>query len=403
MGLRFRQSFSLFPGVRLNLSGRGISASFGVPGATINVGKRGVRATVGIPGSGISYSTMLSGPGARPAGAPAPSSNLPVYEPPPLPTNYGVPGRGSASDRARAAPATRQISSASVESIGSPSLFSLRETIRTARDQATEIAEDLAEANALRDKLIAELDRRERSLFRRFYRKRIRTINKEGRDTEAEIERLEEWQRGTEVPIDFGVGSEGERAWASLDRAFAELIGSRSIWDVTSDRAVNRAIERTTVSRSVERKPVKIGFAAHDVVVFEGRALRFGNANGEDILLYPSFALIPRADGAFALLDIRDISLEFEPVRFQEDEDLPADAQVVGQAWLKANRDGSPDKRFAGNRQIPICLYGNITFRSPGGLWEEYQFSNARAAATFADSFATLQVTLKRGQERVET
>lgn len=42
MSLRFRQTFTLFPGVRLNIGKRGISASIGMPGATVNVGKKGV-------------------------------------------------------------------------------------------------------------------------------------------------------------------------------------------------------------------------------------------------------------------------------------------------------------------------------------------------------------------------
>ena len=59
MGFRFRRSFRLFPGLRLNFSKGGISTSMGIPGATVNVGKNGVRGTVGIPGSGLSYSDML--------------------------------------------------------------------------------------------------------------------------------------------------------------------------------------------------------------------------------------------------------------------------------------------------------------------------------------------------------
>lgn len=55
LGLRFHRSFRLFPGVRLNLSKSGPSASFGAPGATFNVGPRGTRSTVGIPGTGLSY------------------------------------------------------------------------------------------------------------------------------------------------------------------------------------------------------------------------------------------------------------------------------------------------------------------------------------------------------------
>jgi Protein of unknown function (DUF4236) len=60
MGLRFRKTIKLFPGIRLNLSKSGISTSIGVPGATINIGKRGTRGTVGIPSTGINYSENLS-------------------------------------------------------------------------------------------------------------------------------------------------------------------------------------------------------------------------------------------------------------------------------------------------------------------------------------------------------
>ena len=57
MGLRFRRSFKLLPGVRINLSKGGISTSIGPKGATINVGGGGkVKATMGVPGTGLSYS-----------------------------------------------------------------------------------------------------------------------------------------------------------------------------------------------------------------------------------------------------------------------------------------------------------------------------------------------------------
>lgn len=59
MGLRFRKSIKVLPGVKLNISKSGISTSVGRRGATVNFSKRGTRATVGIPGTGISYSTMV--------------------------------------------------------------------------------------------------------------------------------------------------------------------------------------------------------------------------------------------------------------------------------------------------------------------------------------------------------
>lgn len=60
MGFRFRKSLKIAPGVRLNLSKSGVSASVGGRGATVNVSKRGTRTTVGIPGTGLSYTKTSS-------------------------------------------------------------------------------------------------------------------------------------------------------------------------------------------------------------------------------------------------------------------------------------------------------------------------------------------------------
>jgi hypothetical protein len=61
MGFRYRKSFRLARGARLNLTGRGISSlSIGRRGSTINFGQKGARGTVGVPGSGLSYSSRLT-------------------------------------------------------------------------------------------------------------------------------------------------------------------------------------------------------------------------------------------------------------------------------------------------------------------------------------------------------
>ncbi|AQQ52348.1 DUF4236 domain-containing protein [Planococcus lenghuensis] len=63
MGLGFRKSFKIAPGVRVNVSKRGVGASVGVKGLRYSVNSRGQRrTTASIPGTGISYvSTSSSG------------------------------------------------------------------------------------------------------------------------------------------------------------------------------------------------------------------------------------------------------------------------------------------------------------------------------------------------------
>lgn len=60
MGLRFRRSIRVLPGIRINLSRSGLSTSVGVRGAHVTVGHGKVRETVGVPGSGVSYTTTQS-------------------------------------------------------------------------------------------------------------------------------------------------------------------------------------------------------------------------------------------------------------------------------------------------------------------------------------------------------
>jgi hypothetical protein len=60
MGLRFRRSVRIMPGVRVNLGLRGASLSVGPRGMTYNIGPKGSRVTVGLPGTGLSYSQTVS-------------------------------------------------------------------------------------------------------------------------------------------------------------------------------------------------------------------------------------------------------------------------------------------------------------------------------------------------------
>jgi hypothetical protein len=63
MGLRFQKRFNILPGLRLNLSKSGVSASVGPRGADVNIGRHGVSANAGIPGTGLSYRSRLGRPG----------------------------------------------------------------------------------------------------------------------------------------------------------------------------------------------------------------------------------------------------------------------------------------------------------------------------------------------------
>lgn len=68
MGLRFRRSIKIAPGVRVNLNKKSASVTFGPKGLKHTVSTTGKsHTTVGVPGTGLSYTTS----GGRSASVPA--------------------------------------------------------------------------------------------------------------------------------------------------------------------------------------------------------------------------------------------------------------------------------------------------------------------------------------------
>jgi hypothetical protein len=59
MTLRFRKSIRIAPGIRINFSKKGVSASIGGAPLTLNISRGGVRGTVSAPGTGLSASKFV--------------------------------------------------------------------------------------------------------------------------------------------------------------------------------------------------------------------------------------------------------------------------------------------------------------------------------------------------------
>lgn len=66
MGMRFRKSFKVAPGVRMNVGKKDISTSIGGKGLRGNSSSRGVSVSSSLPGAGISYNKRLSSRTKRP-------------------------------------------------------------------------------------------------------------------------------------------------------------------------------------------------------------------------------------------------------------------------------------------------------------------------------------------------
>jgi Protein of unknown function (DUF4236) len=369
MSWRFQKSFKVFPGLKMNLSGHGLSATVGASPLSVNFGPHGTYANVTVPGTGLSNRVRLDSP-PLPSATPgnlAPLRPMPVA---PQLTSYF---------------ATEEIRSASTELLNSTNLEPVRKLLREAYEERTAISNDLSAAESeFSAAHLRYVSWDNGFLFKRLFKKAFAARKEQSETAEAKRDELKEQLRLTTLVTDIDVDRQQAEPYFRMRDEFSALAESAVIWDTLDRRRVNRVVERSAASEAITREPVRFDLNTCDILNWEQKVPHLANKNGGDLYLFPGFVLYRASREAFALIDFREVTLTYKPQRFIEDQFVPSDFQVVDRAWAKSNKDGSPDRRFKDNYQIPVALYGKLLFTSPTGLQEEYQISNAALADRFS-------------------
>ena len=372
MGWRFRQSFKIIPGVRLNLAKTGLSLSVGGAPLTLNVGRRGVYGTASIPGTGIQFRQRLDSG----SGLPRSPSSLPPFDP------------AGSLPSPEALPPVQEIRSASTELLTSEGLKELKQLLQTTYEEHESISRDLTIASAEDVRASKRYSSWNNGfLFKKIFKGAFERRKLQVETTSAKKQELEEQLRLTTIAAQIDIGTEQAELFFQMRDQFARLSECTSIWDVKSQRSTDRVRERTWASTNVSREQVGFSLSSCDLIQWEQKIPHIQNVHGGDLYLYPGFILYRSARTAFSVIDYHDVNLTCVPVRFAENEAVPSDGRIIDQTWAKVNRDGSRDRRFANNYQIPIVAYGSLSLKSDTGLWEQFLISNPERLLAFGDGF----------------
>ena len=370
MGWRFRKSFSPLPGVRITLSKSGISTSVGAGPVRATFGTRGSSVTAKIPGTGLSYRKGITNTSKH-----QPSQGQQVQLPGDA-TNHHVSSVDS-SERS-------EIKSAGTLSLTTPGLTEFKRLLEASLNEHSDIILELDKARSVESLAVRRYESWESGWLRRKILpgrfEKIKALAQESTDRRLELEEQEDLSR---LQTQIDIHDDALSSYTALVDEFAILSRCNRIWDAVGQRATNRSAERTMAERLVERTKVSFQLGRCRIIESKWTVPRLENANGGDIYLYPAFVLYVVTPENFALLEYKDISIAFELSNFIEGEVIPQDSEVVGHTWAKTNKDGSPDKRFKGNYQIPVVEYGRITIKSKTGMNEEYLVSNPGKAKAF--------------------
>ena len=349
MGFRFRRSVRILPGVRINLSGSGASVSLGGRGFRYTIGPKGTRVTAGIPGTGISWTEYTPHSKARRLNAPEVLDSSPVFDPT-IPSNHveleaienASVGEINAHSTSDLAPilnsVSRRIRIATFVQFISVLLFV------GALLQTNQLWLGLS---ALYATMFVPL-----AIFLDRYRRSVKVIY----DSQGVVAHITE----------------------ALAVAFTELAASKSVWAIQAEGRIADWKRNAGASGQIRRSRIKLQFDRPSCIRGREKFPTFKLGSGELYLLPDSALIVVR--GAIAAVSYRDLDFSMPMVKFIEEERVPSDTTIVDHTWRYVNKSGGPDRRFISNRQIPVCLYRELSFRSDGGLNCKFQLSNPAAA-----------------------
>ncbi len=196
------------------------------------------------------------------------------------------------------------------------------------------------------------------------------------------------------VALEVSFVPELKNRYDLLSNNFKALTASKKLWDVTASYYNDRVVTRSAASTTIVRREVSFRMGHLPDIKCEIPAMVWHNANGADLYFYPSFLIAWNNRESFAVIGIDELDMNCTFTRFVEDESVPADSKVIDKTWAKVNKNGTPDRRFTNNYQIPIAKYGRLEIKTKNGLNEEYMVSNCEATEAYATAFFEYQVSV---------
>ncbi len=338
MGFRYRKSINLGGGFRVNISKSGVGYSWGVKGARITKTSKGTtRHTLSLPGTGISY-VKETGKNRNKSTVRNGSNNHQNYNPQ---NNDVMPAKSM-------------------------------ETVKVSEYQPVEYKELLESIKKVQDiNFVSTI------LLCTFLLSAVPIFILTGI---AGIALKIYTHSKLVIPMEYDFDEESKMAYEQLNSTWMSLNTNKKFWQIITAAQINNSKAHGGAKTSVTRIPAK---AINKVPYFLKLNMKpFGlQLKKKQLFFLPDKLLV--VDGRkVGALNYSDINLTLGKTNFIESEAVPADAKVVRQTWLKVNKDGSPDKRYKGNRQVPVCEYGEVMIQSGSALYVEIMCSNSQTIDT---------------------
>lgn len=166
--------------------------------------------------------------------------------------------------------------------------------------------------------------------------------------------------------------------WDRFSAAWRAVAASQSLQEITLTATSKNSRKTAGIKNAVDTMKISAGGQLPWYLKTNISPVVFKLQN-QQMAVMPDRLLI-FGKKQFGALDYSEIKFDISAFGFLEGGQAPTDSEVVKMVWAYSNNDGSPDRRYANNKQYPVLKYGKIIVTSQSGLNIQIICSNESAS-----------------------
>lgn len=199
------------------------------------------------------------------------------------------------------------------------------------------------------------------------------------------------WRIENLRPVFYVLSAKWSSAYSQLLKAGRSLSNSPGRYfdivefDVQDIHTMKR---NAGAARILERRDLQVSNSIPPSPGLNFHALTFHEAS-RDIYFLPDGVVI-KTSSKTSIVTYRELEYRMDQTRYITP-NVPMGVQPIDFTWQYVNRDGSPDRRFSNNFQIPIIEVTELDLVAKSGLQIHLAFTQRSAVDSFVEAFSRLQ------------
>lgn len=196
------------------------------------------------------------------------------------------------------------------------------------------------------------------------------------------------------VVIMYDLQDDAASAFKEFCDEFDIVATAQRVWNIETAGRTDEWKRNAGASRLLTRQAAHFGYGVPSVIRTNINAPCI--SGGRHTLHFMPDVVLVMDGSRCGALAYDQLSVIWNTALYIESEGVPSDTQVVGSTWQYVNKDGGPDRRFNGNRQIPKVSYQQMGLQGTAGLQKLLYLSKVADRQRFDTALSKLRALVKR-------